>query len=311
MKSLNTLAWPWMACREWKYCDKTAPVGMPLCSSQLLRWSVSAIQVIRYSAVKVKDMGLYKLLYMFVCVCACNCLLCLGVSGVFCYHLTKESVPGRVQATYIYSSTVLEAFTIVLYSSNIVWNAMWIRSNVNVTRVSSYVRPTAWLFWFILTALMVTLPASAVWTRPQLVKPSSSVSGLKLQTATLHLPLVSVMHVKRSVFWPLYGFIVQYSWRNDRKQDGRDEERHAAKGNRPGLEPWAAATRTKPLQMGRSLHQPSHTAPWVPEADLRWESRENVPHMSIHFLINRLNNETVSDRIDVRQRSKRLMVIMG
>ena len=103
------------------------------------------------------------------------------------------------------------------------------------------------------------------------------------------------MHVKRSVFWPLYGFIVQYSWRDDRKQDGRDEERHAAKGNKLGLETWAG---TKPLQMEQSL--------WVPEADLRWENRENMPHTSIHFPINRLNNETVSDRVDVRQHSERL-----
>ena len=76
---------------------------------------------------------------------------------------------------------------------------------------------------------------------------------------------------------PLLWLYWQIRWRFDRKQDEREGERQAAKGPGPGVEPWSAALRTKPLYAGRLLYQLSYTVlhHWKSSRGLQENSRND------------------------------------
>ena len=59
-----------------------------------------------------------------------------------------------------------------------------------------------------------------------------------------------------SCFFGLYGFIDSTAEEGDRKQGERERGSDTQQMvPRPGVEPWSAAVRTKPLYMGRLLYQ--------------------------------------------------------
>ena len=77
-------------------------------------------------------------------------------------------------------------------------------------------------------------------------------------------------------FWPFGGFIdrtAQDMIGNRMRERGRDTRQRAS---RQGLEPGAAAARTKPLHMERLLHQPSWTAP---QEQISWVSITEGNHI--------------------------------
>ena len=77
-------------------------------------------------------------------------------------------------------------------------------------------------------------------------------------------------------FWPFGGFIdrtAQDMIGNRMRERGRDTRQRAS---RQGLEPGAAAARTKPLHMERLLQQPSWTAP---QEQISWVSITEGNHI--------------------------------
>ena len=80
---------------------------------------------------------------------------------------------------------------------------------------------------------------------------SRSCPDTLLCTAVNEVQMQSECFLFLSIFLAFYGFIDSTAEEGERKQGEREEEWHAAKGPRPGVEPESAA---EPQHMGRPLY---------------------------------------------------------